>query len=107
MRLSKLKVRHFRALESIDISFRPMTVIIGENDVGKSSLMFALRALFESKKLDDPADFFMRDIERGGWPIYRTAIGGGRDSVAAQAHHTSGSAGASPSRPVRGPAATF
>jgi len=64
MRLKHLQLSHFRALENIEIVFQPMTVIIGENDVGKSSCMFALRALFESKKLDDPSDFFMRKRDR-------------------------------------------
>jgi len=64
MRLKTLHIENFRALETIDISFHPMTVIIGENDVGKTSCMLAIKALFESKKLENDADFFMRDRER-------------------------------------------
>ncbi len=36
MRLGALHVENFRALEKMTIPFSPMTVIIGENDVGRT-----------------------------------------------------------------------
>ncbi len=64
MRLKTLHLENFRALEAMDIEFHPMTVIIGENDVGKTSCMLAIKTLFESKKLETDADLFMRDRSR-------------------------------------------
>ena len=64
MRLQTLHVENFRALEAMDVSFHPMTVVIGENDVGKTSCMLAVKTLFESKKLEEESDFFMRDKSR-------------------------------------------
>jgi len=37
-----------------------MTVIIGENDCGKTSVMLALQTFFESKKLDSESDYFKK-----------------------------------------------
>jgi|GEM_PF-935045 len=59
MRLLSLHIENFRALESMDLVLHPMTVIIGENDVGKSSCMLAVKTLFECKKIDHVADLFM------------------------------------------------
>jgi len=42
----------------MDIDLHPMTVIVGENDVGKTSCMLAVQSLFERKKLEDKNDFF-------------------------------------------------
>jgi predicted ATP-dependent endonuclease of OLD family len=39
-----------------------MTVIIGENDCGKTSVMLALEVFFEGRKLNDPADYFKKII---------------------------------------------
>ena len=64
MRLVQMNVRNFRALEEMDMTFQPMTVIIGENDVGKTSCMLAIQTLFETTKLEDKSDFFKCDVSR-------------------------------------------
>jgi putative ATP-dependent endonuclease of OLD family len=64
MRLKALHAENFRALEKMEIDFQPMTVLIGENDVGKTSCMLAIRLIFEVKKLEDPNDFFKRLTDR-------------------------------------------
>ncbi len=64
MRLKHLHVENFRALEKMEIDFLPMTVIIGENDVGKTSCMLAVKTLFESKKLDSKNDYFKAMVDR-------------------------------------------
>lgn len=45
MRLSKLIVRNFRVLGTADIDLRPLTVVIGPNGSGKTSLLEALLLL--------------------------------------------------------------
>jgi len=64
MRMRLIQIQNFRALENIELEFQPMTVIIGENDVGKSSCMLAMRAFFESKKFENDADYFQHDKSR-------------------------------------------
>ena len=64
MRLVEMRVRNFRALEKLDVTFQPMTIIIGENDVGKTSCMLAIQTLFEKSKLEEKSDFFKCDVSR-------------------------------------------
>lgn len=64
MRIRNLKVENFRALRELSIDLPNMTVIIGENDCGKTSVMLALQAFFAGKKLSDAADYFKKDISK-------------------------------------------
>ena len=47
MRLSRLKIRNFRNFRNLDVSLGPDLVIVGENGVGKSNLIHALRLLID------------------------------------------------------------
>jgi len=62
MRLRSVYIKNFRALREVTINFSDMTVIIGENDCGKTSVMLALQTFFESKKLDSQADYFKKEV---------------------------------------------
>lgn len=64
LRLKSLRIENFRALEKMEISFESMSVIIGENDVGKTSCLVAIKTLFHTPKLENDADFFRRDTRR-------------------------------------------
>ena len=61
MRLRSVYIKNFRALREVTISFSNMTVIIGENDCGKTSVMLALQVFFEAKKLNDESDYFKKE----------------------------------------------
>jgi len=63
MKIKSVTIKNFRALRSLTLDFSNMTVIIGENDCGKTSVMLALEVFFEGKKLDDPADYFKKDTD--------------------------------------------
>lgn len=63
MRIRNLKVKNFRALRELSIEFSNMTVIIGENDCGKTSVMLAIEVFFSGKKLTDRADYFKKDTK--------------------------------------------
>lgn len=63
MRIRSATIKNFRALRSLSLDFSNMTVIIGENDCGKTSVMLALEVFFEGKKLSDPADYFKKDTD--------------------------------------------
>ena len=43
--LSRLLINHFKALNMVDIELRPLTVLIGKNDTGKSSFLSAVELL--------------------------------------------------------------
>jgi putative ATP-dependent endonuclease of the OLD family len=47
MRLTRLRVRNFRNLEDVDIRLTGGAVIVGENRVGKSNLLHALRLVLD------------------------------------------------------------
>ncbi len=64
MRIKKLAVKNFRALRELSIDVSNMTVIIGENDCGKTSVMLALQAFFAGKKLSDEANYFKKDTSK-------------------------------------------
>lgn len=43
--ISRLQIDNFRCLRSVDVPLRPLTVLIGENDTGKSAFLDAIRFL--------------------------------------------------------------
>ncbi|EGD5937298.1 AAA family ATPase [Campylobacter coli] len=50
MKLVKCKIENFRSYENIEFKFSDLSVIIGKNDVGKSTLFDALDIFFENNK---------------------------------------------------------
>lgn len=68
MRLLKLKIRNFRKIEDLSLTFpKGLTVIVGENNAGKSAIIDALRLIlfssrdFESLRLNE--DDFTRGLK--------------------------------------------
>lgn len=59
--ITKIKIEHFRALKCIEFELGKMAVLIGENDVGKTSVLNALKAFYANKKLEDKHDFHCHD----------------------------------------------
>ncbi|MGW2329969.1 ATP-dependent nuclease [Streptomyces sp. NPDC001700] len=47
MRISRLRIKNFRNLAAVDIPLGSYNVVVGENRVGKSNLVHALRLLFD------------------------------------------------------------
>ncbi|MFZ5272334.1 AAA family ATPase [Enterobacter asburiae] len=47
MYLSKLGIRNFRNFEAVDIPLAGNVVLLGENRVGKSNLLFAIRLVID------------------------------------------------------------
>ena len=61
MKISNVEIAHFRALEQVSIPLNQFSVILGENDVGKTSLLYALETFFLQKKLTARAhEYFLR-----------------------------------------------
>jgi len=87
MRLLNLHIRNFRKIEDITVSFPPgLTVIVGENNAGKTAIMDALRLMlfssrdFNALRLNE--DDFRRDTDHAAIEISCTFCGlGDEDEV--------------------------
>lgn len=47
MHLSRIRIESFRNFSMLDVAIAGNVVVVGENKVGKSNLMYALRLLFD------------------------------------------------------------
>jgi len=45
--LTRLYVKNFRIIDEAELELRPLTILMGPNAVGKSSLIYAIVALYE------------------------------------------------------------
>ena len=52
MFLSRIQVKEFRNFHDFDVRLGPSSVVVGENNVGKSNLVFALRLVLDPRVLD-------------------------------------------------------
>jgi predicted ATPase len=52
--LTSLRLRNFRAFEKASIKFAPITILVGPNNAGKSSIVSALRVLSQTLASVDP-----------------------------------------------------
>ena len=65
MRLSKATIENFRGIKNLEIEFdRDITVLIGENNSGKSSIIEALRLCLDAIKSDKACNFNDFDFYR-------------------------------------------
>ncbi len=73
MRLSKITIDNFRGIEHVEIELdRDVTVLVGENNTGKTSVLEALQLCLDKVKSDKTCDFseldFYRDETRRDLP---------------------------------------
>lgn len=80
MYISKLKIHNYRNFKDFEIRLKPLTLVIGENNIGKSNLLDAIGLIFSQdvsyykKRVLDIADFnhdCVRDLKRS---ILNTAV---------------------------------
>jgi AAA15 family ATPase/GTPase len=64
MYITGISIRNFRALEAFSSPIQKLTVLIGENDVGKTSVLQALVTYFANKKISNAKDFFRTETNR-------------------------------------------
>ena len=68
MRFSRLKIANFRNFHKLDVRLGPDLVVVGENGVGKSNLIYALRLLIDPTLPDSARQLkeedFWDDLER-------------------------------------------
>lgn len=63
MQIRSLKVSGLRSIESAELVFDDVTVLIGGNNAGKSTLLHALRLFFEAAPKLSQDDFYKREAE--------------------------------------------
>ncbi len=62
MQLIHARVKNFRSLRDVSVSFGAQTALIGGNGAGKSSILKAIDKFYSSTKTLDPDDYFGRDM---------------------------------------------
>jgi putative ATP-dependent endonuclease of OLD family len=65
MRLIELRVRNFRCLKNVILPIRELSVLIGENDAGKSSVLDLLDIVLNDRQPED-SDFYSFEEDCGG-----------------------------------------
>ena len=63
MKITHAEIRNFRALQHIKVPLHQFSVILGENDAGKTSLLYAIEKFFSHKKLDDAGDWHKKKTD--------------------------------------------
>ena len=63
MQVRSLEVSGLRSIQSANLSFENVTVLIGGNNAGKSTLLHALRIFFDAAPKLSPDDFHKRETE--------------------------------------------
>lgn len=61
MYIKHAKILNYRALQNVSIPLMQFSVLLGENDVGKTSVLYALDTFFQNKKISDSDCFFKRN----------------------------------------------
>ena len=65
MRLSRVKIENFRGIECAEIELdRDVTVLLGENNVGKTSILEALQLCLDTVKSNKTCNFTEYDFNR-------------------------------------------
>jgi putative ATP-dependent endonuclease of OLD family len=65
MYLSRIKISNFRNFSDLDVALAGNIVIVGENRVGKSNLLYALRLLFDPTLPDSARQLGLADFWDG------------------------------------------
>jgi putative ATP-dependent endonuclease of OLD family len=66
MKLSRILIENFRGIKNLDLVLGDTTVLIGENNSGKTAVMDALRLCLRElgprrRVVFDPYDFYLKD----------------------------------------------
>ena len=59
--IDRVAIKNYRGLRSVECAIRPLTVLVGPNDSGKSSFLAALRAVIAADQYIPDADFWRRN----------------------------------------------
>lgn len=65
MHLSRISISNFRNFSELDVELSGNVVVVGENRVGKSNLLYALRLIFDDSLPDSARQLSMSDFWDG------------------------------------------
>ena len=65
MHLSRITIENFRNFSKLDADLAGNVVVVGENKVGKSNLLYALRLLFDPSLPDSARELGLADFWDG------------------------------------------
>ena len=65
MFLSRIRVKNFRNFRDLDVRLGPTSVVVGENAVGKSNLLFALKLVLDPRVSDSSRMMRLEDFWAG------------------------------------------
>ena len=65
MKLSRVEIKNFRNFKKLDVNLGDHAVILGENKVGKTNLLFALRLLLDPSLPDSARQLRLDDFWDG------------------------------------------
>ena len=65
MRLSRIKIENFRNFSSFDVQLSGNVVVVGENRVGKSNLVYALQLILDASLSDNTRQLGLLDFWDG------------------------------------------
>jgi putative ATP-dependent endonuclease of OLD family len=65
MHLSRIRISNFRNFSELDVELRGNVVVVGENRVGKSNLLYALRLIFDPSLPDSSRQLTLSDFWDG------------------------------------------
>ena len=65
MYISRIIIKNFRNFQYLDVALKGNIVIVGENRVGKSNLLFGLRLIFDPSLPDSSRQLGMADFWDG------------------------------------------
>ena len=71
---SHLHTRHFKAFEELSLEIRPITIFLGPNNSGKSSILAAFRLLSQTVKSYDPQVSLLLNGEQGDFGTYKDVV---------------------------------
>src|ERR1700756_4976243 len=74
MRLHRLSIKNFRNFRAVDVSLSGNVVFLGENRVGKSNLLFAIRLVLDPTLPDSARQLKLSDFWDGAAPGYADPI---------------------------------
>ncbi|WP_316186693.1 MULTISPECIES: ATP-dependent nuclease [unclassified Bradyrhizobium] len=74
MRLARLSIRNFRNFRAIHVPLSGNVVVLGENRVGKSNLLFAIRLILDPTLPDSARQLRLSDFWDGCAPTYEDPI---------------------------------
>lgn len=60
--LTHVTIKNFRCLRDVSVPLKPLTVLVGPNDSGKSAFLLSLKTMAGNRSIERPFDFWRLDV---------------------------------------------